>query len=139
MKERRLSPGESLEGHVPQMHQTRTHYKGFAERGLKKINTGTKMNIQIYEQESKAMNQRSELPVAEHNLWVAILLQALEDWQTGTLRRRQDAESFFFHCEKDFAAVCRGAGLDPSIVLGKLQRMKRTEHRALEAAWERVA
>jgi hypothetical protein len=97
------------------------------------------MNMQIYEQESKLMEARSEEPVAEHNLWVAILVKALEDWQTGTLRRSQDADRFFFQCEKDFAAVCKGAGLDPATVLGKLQRMKRAGHRTMEAGLERVA
>ena len=97
------------------------------------------MNIQIYAQESKTMSERSELPVAERNLWVAILLQALEDWQTGTLRRRRDAERFIFHSESDFAMVCRGAGLDPACVLAKLQRMRGTDHLAPEVAWKRVA
>jgi len=97
------------------------------------------MNMQIYAHESKAMTEGSELPVAEHNLWVAILLQALEDWQTGSLRRRKDAERFFFHCERDFAAVCRGAGLDPGAVLGKLQGMKESNHLSLEIAWQYVA
>ena len=97
------------------------------------------MNLQIYAQESKAMSDRSEQPVGERNLWVAILLQALEDWQTGTLMRRRDADLFFFKCERDFAAVCRGAGLDPAIVLGKLQGMKKSNHRSLEISWQRVA
>ena len=107
--------------------------------GAKKINPGKKMNIQIYAQESKRMSERSDLPVGERKLWVAILLQALEDWRTGTLRRRRDAERFLFHCESDFAAVCRGAGLDPATVLAKLQRMRGTDHLAPEVAWERVA
>src|SRR5271169_2096522 len=96
------------------------------------------MNIQIYAQESKTMSERSELPVAERNLWVAILLQALDDWQTGTLRRRKEAERFIFHCESDFAAVCRGAGLDPACVLAKLQRIKQTETRPLKIEWNRL-
>jgi hypothetical protein len=128
-----------LEAYVPLLNQTRTQKTEFAERELERVKTGTNMNMQIYAQESKAMTERSELPVAERNLWVAILLQALEDWQSGTLRRRKDAERFFFHCERDFAAVCRGAGLDPSTVLAKLQGMRGTGQRALEISWERVA
>jgi hypothetical protein len=127
-----------MEGGVPLPNQT--HEESMIRgAGAEEINPGKKMNIQIYAQESKAMSERSELPVAERNLWVAILLQALEDWQTGTLRRRKEAERFIFHCESDFAAVCRGAGLDPACVLAKLQRIKQTETRPLKIEWIRVA
>ena len=131
--------GWSVEGHVPLLLQSRTQISKDCGRRTEEMNTGTIMNMQIYAQESKAMSDRSEQPVGERNLWVAILLQALEDWHTGTLRRRQDAERFFFKCERDFAAVCRGAGLDPATVVGKLQGMKKNDHRTLEISWQRIA
>jgi hypothetical protein len=60
----------------------------------------------------------------ERSLWAAVLLQALEDWNSANSRHRKEAERFFFECPDDFARVCRGAGLAPNSVLTRLRRMK---------------
>jgi hypothetical protein len=69
-------------------------------------------------------NQEKQERFSDRGLWTAVLLQALEDWKSGNMRLKRAAEEFFFEDESDFAQVCRGAGLSPESVLGKLRAMK---------------
>jgi hypothetical protein len=69
-------------------------------------------------------NDHHQVQISERRLWAAVLLQAMEDWQSNNRRRQTDAEKFFFASEGDFATVCRGAGLEPSGVLARLQKMR---------------
>ena len=82
------------------------------------------MTMGIHEQASKETMDMANDQISERRLWSAVFLQALEDWQGDSIRRRKEADKFFFGSEKDFATVCRGAGYEPSCVLAKLQRMK---------------
>jgi hypothetical protein len=77
--------------------------------------------------EQAAANYREEYnePISDRRVWTAVLLQALEDWGSSNTRLRTEAEKFFFQSDSDFAAVCRGAGLEPGCVLNKLQKMNR--------------
>ena len=84
------------------------------------------MNLEIHDQASKNSKENFDFQMSEKRLWSAVLLQALEDWKSCNLRRRSDAEKFFFHSESDFETVCRGAGLNSSCVASKLQKMKTT-------------
>src|SRR5579872_3874263 len=61
--------------------------------------------------------------ISERRLWTAVLLQALEDWNSSNVRRRREAERFFFESADDFARVCLGAGLTPASVVNRLRRM----------------
>jgi hypothetical protein len=60
--------------------------------------------------------------MSERGLWTAVLLKAVEDWRSGTLRARQEAADFLFNDEKDFEAVCTAAGLNPQYLRAKLAR-----------------
>jgi hypothetical protein len=62
---------------------------------------------------------------SDRRLWTAVLLQALEDWGSTNKRVHTSAEEFLFQSEGDFVTVCRGAGLEPSSVLARLQKMKK--------------
>lgn len=84
----------------------------------------------IYEQASNSSEEQCDIQISERRLWSAVLLQALEDWKSPNMRRRSEAEKFFFDSEKDFIKVCQGAGLEPNYVLGKLQKMKTTIQQA---------
>ena len=84
------------------------------------------MNLEIHGQASKSSKENYDFQVSDRRLWTAVLLQALEDWKSCNLRRRSEAEKFFFHSGSDFETVCRGAGLNPSSVISKLQKMKTT-------------
>lgn len=96
------------------------------------------MNTGIQEQKSDDAEEQYAEQVSERSLWTAVLLQAIEDWRSGNIRRQTEAERFFFKSEKDFATVCRGAGLEPSSVLAKLQKMKDVANRSwTESVWSR--
>jgi hypothetical protein len=60
--------------------------------------------------------------MSERGLWTAVLLKAVEDWRSGTLRARQEAADFLFNDEKDFETVCTAAGLNPQYLRAKLAR-----------------
>jgi hypothetical protein len=96
------------------------------------------MNTGIQEQNGGDEEEQYGEQVSERGLWIAVLLQAIEDWRSCNIRRQKEAERFFFKSEKDFATVCRGAGLEPSSVLAKLQKMKHVANRSwTESVWSR--
>ena len=82
------------------------------------------MNIGIYEQESKQAREHHDEQVAERRLWTAVLLQTMEDWQSGNIRLQNEAAEFLFDSQEDFERVCSGAGLDSSALRSKLRRMR---------------
>lgn len=69
--------------------------------------------------------QREETPgvVAERRLWTAVIVHAVQDWLSGTLRAKREAQTFLFEDSADFHQVCAGAGLDPSSFRSKLLRV----------------
>jgi len=63
--------------------------------------------------------------IAERRLWVAVLMIAVEDWRSGTLRARREAQRFIFEDNKNFYDVCACAGMDPSSLRSKLLKIGR--------------
>jgi len=57
-------------------------------------------------------NTVTEELISARRLWTAVLLNAVEDWRTGTLRARREAQVFLFENDEDFEMVCTAAGLD---------------------------
>jgi hypothetical protein len=84
------------------------------------------MIIGIHQEASKRMEEHHDEQVSQRGLWCAVLLQAIEDWRSPNAKRRAEAEKFFFNSPKDFERVCRGAGLEVTSVIAKLQKMKST-------------
>lgn len=80
---------------------------------------------------NKAVDQGTD-QISERRLWAAVLLQALEDWNSSNMRRKREADKFFFESGADFARVCTGAGLTPASVLGRLRRMQSPLHAAAQ-------
>lgn len=68
-----------------------------------------------------------EQPIGEQRLWVAVLAQAIEDWQGDRLRSKREAEQFLFQDQKDFQIVCARAGVDPISFRSQLSRLRRPE------------
>jgi hypothetical protein len=68
-----------------------------------------------------------ERPIGEQRLWMAVLAQAVEDWQGDRLRSKKDAEQFLFQDQKDFQMVCARAGIDPVNFRSQLLRLRRPE------------
>ena len=67
----------------------------------------------------------TEEAVLERRLWTAVIVKAVEDWQTGTLRSRREAQKFLFEDHSDFSEVCGLAGLDPNSLRTKLLKIGR--------------
>jgi len=60
----------------------------------------------------------------EQRLWTAVLAKTVEEWVSGPLRSRKEAEAFLFEDEMDFRAVCHAAGLDPARMRSKLRQLR---------------
>jgi hypothetical protein len=73
--------------------------------------------------------------IGERRLWIAVVTRALEDWRTGTLRERREAQRFLFEADQDFARVCAGAGFDPASLRAQLSKIGRRI--SMEGPWSR--
>jgi hypothetical protein len=82
------------------------------------------VEMNIHQEAAKNATTDDVNEFSERRLWSAVLLQALEDWSSMNSRHRDEAERFFFKNTEDFARVCRGAGLVPSGVRARLEKMK---------------
>jgi hypothetical protein len=80
----------------------------------------------------EAENNASE---AERRLWLAVLMQAVEDWRGGPLRAQRVAQDFLFSTGNDFETVCANAGLDAGNLRSKLLKIGRKVH--AQGAWSR--
>jgi hypothetical protein len=74
---------------------------------------------------ASSQNGVTEEAILERRLWTAVIVKAVEDWQTGTLRARREAQKFLFEDEGDFVQVCGLAGLDPGNFRAKLLKIGR--------------
>ena len=88
----------------------------------------------------ETMDHSASEPGPEHRLWTAVIAKTVEEWVSGPLKRRRDAERFLFEDDRDFYIVCERAGLDPQQLRTRLNRLKGSahvpamQHTALEAA-----
>lgn len=80
--------------------------------------------MNIYQDVANNAKEHQQEDFIERRLWTAVLLQALEDWNSSNTRHRKEAETFFFDRPEDFARVCRGAGIAANTALARLRRMK---------------
>ncbi len=67
---------------------------------------------------TKATVSRDHQPVAEARLWQAVILNTVQDWISGPLRIKREAEEYLFREDSDLALVCQSAGMD----MGRLRR-----------------
>ena len=70
-------------------------------------------------------NTVTEELISARRLWTAVLLNAVEDWRTGTLRARREAQVFLFENDEDFEMVCTAAGLDSNDFRARLLKIGR--------------
>lgn len=59
----------------------------------------------------------------ERRLWIAVLALAVEDWTSGTLRAKREAQRFLFEDQADYYSVCASAGLDGDAFRSKLAKI----------------
>jgi len=62
--------------------------------------------------------------VGEVRLWQAVVVRAIEDWMSGPVRQRQQADNYIFGKNADFAVVCQSAGLDVDDLRTRLSRLR---------------
>jgi hypothetical protein len=74
--------------------------------------------------EVKGQGFATEGPIGERRLWLAVVVQAVEEWRGGPLRSRRKAQEFIFD-HQDFELVCANAGLDPANLRSKLMKLGR--------------
>jgi hypothetical protein len=60
----------------------------------------------------------------EQKLWRAVIATTVQDWIGGPLRKKREAEQFLFSDEKDYRTVCFSAGIDPSNLRERLQKIR---------------
>ena len=68
-------------------------------------------------------HELTEEAISERRLWTAVIVKAVEDWRTGTLRARREAQKFLFEDDNDFNDVCASAGLEPGNLRSKLLKI----------------
>jgi hypothetical protein len=68
---------------------------------------------------------RTEDASAEQRLWIAVLALAVEDWTTGTLRAKREAQRFLFEDKADYYSVCANAGVDGDSFRTRLAKISR--------------
>jgi hypothetical protein len=60
----------------------------------------------------------------EKRLWQAVIVTTIQEWISGTLRSKRQAEEYLFQDQQDFPAVCQSAGMDADCLRVKLSRLR---------------
>ena len=66
----------------------------------------------------------NEEKLMEVRLWQAVIVTTIQEWISGPLRRKREAEDYLFKDQRDFPLVCQSAGLDVGQLRTKLARLK---------------
>jgi predicted nucleic acid-binding protein len=66
----------------------------------------------------------NEEKLMEVRLWQAVIVTTIQEWVSGPLRRKREAEEYLFKDQRDFLLVCQSAGLDAGRLRSKLARLK---------------
>jgi hypothetical protein len=56
----------------------------------------------------------------ETRLWRAVIARTIQEWISGPLGRRREAEQYLFEDNKDFRLVCGSAGIDSGELRARL-------------------
>jgi hypothetical protein len=70
------------------------------------------------------VGQNEQHATAEVRVWQAVILQTIEEWLHGPLRRSLQAESYLFTDNVDFPVVCQQAGMDVGRLRSSLKRLR---------------
>lgn len=66
----------------------------------------------------------SQDALAEARLWQAVIVHTIQDWISGPLRLKREAERYIFGHDSDFALVCHSAGIDVCCLRARLSRLR---------------
>jgi hypothetical protein len=70
------------------------------------------------------LSTSAQEPVPEARLWQAVLVSTIQDWVSGPLRFKQEAEQYLFSDNRDFRLVCESAGMDAERLRSRLGRLR---------------
>jgi len=74
---------------------------------------------------SVTMLQRAEVEeTAVQKLWRAVIATTVEEWVSGPLRRKREAEQFLFSDNQDYQTVCYSAGINPENLRDRLEKIR---------------
>jgi hypothetical protein len=77
---------------------------------------------------SVSMLQNVEVEeTAEQKLWRAVIASTVEEWVSGPLRKKREAEQFLFTDNQDFQTVCYSAGINPENLRARLEVIRTRE------------
>jgi hypothetical protein len=77
---------------------------------------------------SMGMLQNTEVEeTAVQKLWRAVIATTVEEWVSGPLRQKREAEQFLFTDNKDYRTVCYSAGIDPENLRARLEKIRSRE------------
>ncbi len=74
------------------------------------------LEVQVHNSETK------EVP--EQRLWRAVLANTVQEWISGPLRKKREAEQFLFEDNEDYRTVCSSAGIDPAHFRNRLEKLR---------------
>jgi hypothetical protein len=60
----------------------------------------------------------------ETRLWRAVVARTIQEWISGPLRRKREAEQYLFDDKRDFRFVCGSAGIDSVELRARLARLR---------------
>lgn len=77
----------------------------------------------------------AEETVGEVRLWQAVVVRVIQDWMSGPMRQKRQAEHYIFDDNADFASVCQSAGLNADHLRARLTRIRgrRLQEQAIAA------
>jgi len=74
---------------------------------------------------SVSMLQSAEVEeTAEQKLWRAVIATTVEEWVSGPLRQKREAEQFLFIDNQDYQTVCFSAGIKPEDLRRRLEKIR---------------
>jgi hypothetical protein len=77
---------------------------------------------------SMGMLQNTEVEeTAVQKLWRAVIATTVEEWVSGPLRQKREAEQFLFADNKDYRTVCYSAGINPENLRARLEKIRSRE------------
>ena len=60
----------------------------------------------------------------DRRLWRAVIASAIQDWLSGPLRLKRQAERYLFENSRDLSLVCESAGMDIGKLRGRLNGLR---------------
>lgn len=98
----------------------------WAERCERDGNKGGEMSV--------TMLQGVEVEdTAEQKLWRAVIASTVEEWVSGPLRKKREAEQFLFSDNRDYRTVCYSAGINPEDLRGRLEKIRSRQEAEAQA------